>query len=148
MMNDILDLIKNTVGNSINTTKEVPEEKKAATVDTMANALTDGLKSNFTLDNILNIKDLFSKKASVEKNPITNNITETVASSLMQKIGLSPQVANMLSSTVVPLVMKALSGKVNDPNAKGFDIESLIGMFGGSGGAGSILGSLGKLFGK
>ncbi|MCD7901713.1 MAG: hypothetical protein LUH22_18215 [Bacteroides sp.] len=125
----------------------MPEEKKAETVNTVTNAVTDGLKNNFTMDNILNIKNLFKKETPVENNPITNNIQGTVTSSLMEKIGLSPQVAALLSSTVVPLVLKSLSGKVNDPNEKGFNIESLIGMFSGSGNSGNLMGSLGKLFG-
>ncbi|NDV66742.1 DUF937 domain-containing protein [Bacteroides sp. 224] len=146
MLDGILNLVKETVIKSISNNENVPEAKRADAVNVTTEAVTNGLKENLTLGNLSNITDLFKKGSSATKNPITNNIIEMVTSSLIQKIGLSQSVANMISTTVVPMVMKAISGKVNDPNEKGFSIESILESVSG-GKADGLLGKLGKLFG-
>ena len=149
MLDSILNLVKDTVANTVNSNGSVPEDKKSQTVETTTHAVANGLKENFTLGNMSNLINLFSSGSSAGSNPITNNIASTVTSALIQKVGLSQSVANMISTTVVPLVMKVISGKVNDPNEKGFNVESLIETFSGGGDnkGGGLLSSLGKLFG-
>jgi len=149
MLDNILNLVKDTVAHSISGNNNIPEEKKYQAVETTTHAVTDGLKNNLNLGNMSNLMNLFNGGSSATSNPITNNIIGTVTSELVQKVGLSQSVANIISTSVVPLVMSVISGKVNDPNEKGFNIESLIHTFSGSENNGnSILGSLGKLFGK
>lgn len=148
MLDNILNLVKDTIASSIGGNSNVPEDKKAATVETATQAVTHGLKENFTLSNLSNLTSLFGGGSSISNNPITNNIVGSVTSELIQKVGLSQSVANVISTTVVPLVMKVLSGKVNDPKEKGVNVESLIETFSGSGGGHGILNSLAKLFGK
>lgn len=147
MLNSILGLVKETVANSIAGNGDVPTAQKEKTVNVTTDAVTDGLKKNLTLDNLSNITDLFKKGSSTKSNPITNNIVEMVSSSLVKKVGLSASVANMISTTVVPMVMKAISGKVNDPKEEGFDIKSIIAGLSGGSAQGGLLGTLGKLFG-
>lgn len=150
MLDSILNLVKDTVAHTVNNNGSVPEDKKSQTVETTTHAVANGLKENFTLGNMSNLINLFKGQSSASSNPITNNIASTVTSELIQKVGLSQSVANMISTTVVPLVMNLISGKVNDPNEKGFNLESLIETFSGGGGdnkGGGLLSSLGKLFG-
>lgn len=149
MLDSILNFAKEAVANTVDATGNVPEDKKSQTIETATHAVTNGLKENFTLGNMSNVMSLFNGGSSMESNPITNNIMNSVATELIQKVGLPQSVANMISTKAVPLVMKLISGKVNDPNEKGFNVESLIAMFsGGNGNHANILGSLGKLFGK
>lgn len=148
MLDNVLNLVKDTIANSISGNNSIPEDKRAATVETATHAVTHGLKENFTLSNLSSLTSLFGGGGSLSNNPITNNIVGSVTSELIQKVGLSQSVANVISTTVVPLVMKVISGKVNDPNEKGINIESLIETFSGSGGGHGILNSLAKLFGK
>ena len=147
MLDNILNLVKETVANSISGNSNVPAEKQAATIETATHAVTNGLKDNFTLSNLSSLTSLFGGGGSINNNSITNNIIGSVTSELIQKVGLSQSVANVISTTIVPLVMKVISGKVNDPNEKGINVESLIETFSGNSGH-NILSSIGKLFGK
>lgn len=147
MLDNILNLVKETIADSISSNSNVPEDKQAATIETATHAVTNGLKDNFTLSNLSSLTSLFGGSGSVSNNSITNNIIGSVTSELIQKVGLSQSVANVISTTVVPLVMKVISGKVNDPNEKGINVESLIETFSGSSGHG-LLSSISKLFGK
>lgn len=145
MLDNILNLIKETVTQSIGKNKDVPEEKKVQAVNVTTQALTSGLKENLHLGNLSHLTSLFKEGSSVEKNPVTHNIIGTVTRSLIQRIALSPTIAGLIANSVVPLVMKVISGKVNDKNEKGFNVESLIQTFAGKSKEG-IMGKIGKLF--
>jgi len=153
MLDNVLGLIKNTASNYISSNSAIPEDKKEATVNTTAHAIGEGLQQNLSLSNLSGLTSLFSNNnAGVSNsNPIVNSITNNVVSSLVQKVGLPQGIANTVASSVVPIVMKAISGKVNDPNEKGFNLESLVQSFTGGGnnsGSENIMGTIGKLFGK
>lgn len=146
MLETILNLVKENVTSAVAGSPDVASDKQAAVVNTMTQGVTDGLKQNFTLNNMPDLMGLFGKGSSVEGNPVTQNIIGTVATSLIQKVGLPQSVASLLSSKAVPLVMKAISGKVNDPNEKSINVESLIKAFSGGEDNGGLLGKIGKLF--
>lgn len=140
MLDNILDLVKNVAGETIANNAEVPADKKDITIQTTTSAVTDGLKNN-----IGNIAGLFG---SGDSSALINNIEDTVVSTLVEKVGLNSNTANSIASAVIPAVVKALSGKVNDPNDKGFSLESVVEAFGGGSGIGGLLGKIGGLFGK
>lgn len=152
MIENILKLVKSTVASSMADNANIPQAQQQKAVETTTTALTDGLKQNFTLDNMGNLMSLFGNKSASQSNPIVKSLQSTVSGALVSKVGLSKSIANTISTTVVPMVVNAISSKVNDPNDKSFDIESLVGAFAksGSGGstAGSLLSGLGKLLGK
>jgi len=154
MLENIFNLVKNTVSGTVANNNAIPENKKAETIETTANAVTDGLKQNFSLGNVGHLMDLFKGSTSVQSNPVTNSIQSTVSNALVKQVGLSSTIATTIAAAVVPMVMKAISGKVNDPNEKGFNLESLIHSFGGGDGnnesnlESEVLGGLGKIFGK
>jgi len=154
MLDNILNLIKSTVSNEVAQNSNIPEEKKIQTVEATTQAVGEGLKQNLNLGNMGNLVNLFKGSSSVsQSNPIVNNITSSVVSQLVQKVGLSQGIANTIASAIVPTVMKVISGKVNDPNEKGFSVESLIETFSGkkndsssNGVEEGIMGTIGKLF--
>lgn len=151
MLDNILNLVKDTVSKELTTSDMVPQEKQQQAVETTTHALADGLKDNLNIGNLANIMNLFKGNQPVNNNPIVGNLQNNVISSLIQKVGLPQNTANMIATAIVPIVMKAISGKVQDPNEKGFDVQSLIQAFGGNNAGDSkvnILGSIGKMFGR
>lgn len=161
MLDNILNIVKDKASDAIFSNSAVPQDKKQQTVETTTRALADGLKQNLHIGNLSQLSGLFGGGNASSANPLMNNIQTTVANELTQKVGLSPVIATTIAATVVSAVMKAISGKVNDPNDKGFNLESLVNTFTGGksstttnntttdaeqNSAGSIIGSLGKLF--
>lgn len=149
MLDSILNIVKEKAMDVIANNSQIPEEKKQETVQTTTHALADGLKQNLNLSNLSGLSSLFGGGNASSSNPIVNNIQSTVVNELTQKVGLSQGLATTIASTVISAVMNVLSKKVNDPNDKGFNLESIVGAFtgkSGSGSGGDLLGSLGKLF--
>lgn len=149
MLDGILDLIKDQALGAV-TQAGVPADKQEAAVETTASSIVDGLKDQLSLDNISSIMSLFggsssSSSAVAASNPVVSSIQGTVVSSLSEKVGLSPAVANTIASTVVPALIGLLSKKSNDPGDS-FDFGSLLQSF--TGGGDSTGGFLGGILGK
>lgn len=149
MLDGILDLIKDQALGAV-TQAGVPADKQEAAVETTASSIVDGLKDQLSLDNISSIMSLFGGSSSssspvAASNPVVSSIQGTVVSSLSEKVGLSPAVANTIASTVVPALIGLLSKKSNDPDDS-FDFGSLLQSF--TGGGDSTGGFLGGILGK
>lgn len=148
MLDNIVNLVKDQVLSSITGGNvEIPADKKDAIVDTTTESLMDGLKSNFTLDNLSSLTSMFSGDNSATSNNITSGLQSNVVSALSEKVGLGKDLSSTIASTVIPAVISMFQQKTNDPNDSTFSIESLMKMFGGNNSSG-ILGALGSLFGK
>lgn len=155
MLDNILNIVREKATDVISGSTAVPEEKKQQTVETTANALADGLKQNLNINNLSGLSSLLNGGSAPVNNPIVNNIKSTVVNELTQKVGLSQGIATTIATTVISAVMSSFSKKVNDPNEKGFNLESLVGALSGGNktasaatadSGGGLLGSLGKLF--
>jgi len=153
MLDSVLNIVKEQAMKAISNNSEVPAEKREETIQTATHAVADGLQQNLNLGNMSNIASLFGSGSGLASNPIVNNIEGTVVNALVQKVGLSQGIASTVATTVINAVVNALSHKVNDPNDKGFNLESIVGAFtggkqnGNNSSSGNILSSLGKLFG-
>lgn len=147
MLEGIIDLVKDQVLPAITNNSAIPTDKKEAAVETTTSTIVDGLKEHFTPDNLASITSLFSGSGSAGGGDIVSGLQSSVVNALSEKVGLNKDIANSIASAVVPAIMSLFSQKVNDPNDKGFSIESIVGAFGGKG-SGGILGALGGLFGK
>lgn len=160
MLDSILNMVKNEAMQVITNNSAIPEGKKAETVETTTHAIASGLQQNLNLSNLSGLSGLLGGggSSSLANNPMVSSIQNTVVNALVQKVGLSQGIASTIASTVMSSVVNALSKRVNDPNDKGFNLESIVGAFTGgnksvgsttqSSSGGDILGSLGKLFGK
>ncbi len=93
---------------------------------------------------------MFGGKTPVSGNPIVEGIIKNYATTLVSKMGLSPAIANTLSSVAVPFVTEKIVA--NFASKGGADLNGITSLIGGNAGTiGSIakgLGGLGKLFGK
>ncbi|MCD7915317.1 MAG: hypothetical protein LUG96_08730 [Tannerellaceae bacterium] len=148
MLENVLNLIKSHAMDAINNNPEIPEDKKAQTVETTTQAVTDGLKQNLNMSNLTNLKNMLSGgTASATSNPIVDSIKNTVINALVQKVGLSQGIASTLSSTIVPSIFSAFASKAGQANGgQGLDLGSIMSQLGSSNGDNQegLLGALGK----
>lgn len=148
MLDSILNLIKTTVSKEI-TGDMVPQDKQAQTVETTTQALADGLRQHLNGGNISHLLDLLKGEKTPADNPVVGNLQSNVVSSLMQKVGLSQNVAGRIATAVIPAVMKMFSGKAKEMEGQGVDVNSLIHSFSSTDGSKTnLLESVGKMFGR
>ncbi|MFT3994626.1 MAG: hypothetical protein QM660_09990 [Dysgonomonas sp.] len=141
MLNNILSIVKEVAQNAVANNTDIPGDKKNEVVETTAGAITTGLTSNLS-----NLSDLFSSSGG---GNIVDTIQKTVVTTLSEKLGLDASIANGIATSVVPAVVSALSGKINDSKEEGFNLESIVGALSGSKDKeGGILSSLVSMFKK
>lgn len=141
MLNNIFSIVKEVAQNAVANNTDIPRDKKNEVVETTAGAITTGLTSNLS-----NLSDLFSSSGG---GNIVDTIQKTVVTTLSEKLGLDASIANGIATSVVPAVVSALSGKINDSKEEGFNLESIVGALSGSKDKeGGILSSLVSMFKK
>ncbi len=163
MFDQLLNLVKENAGDAIINNPAIPNEKNDEAISHATNGILSGLQSQLTSGNISDVVQLLGGKSDVNNHPVTNAVSQNVASDLMSKFGLSGGAASSIVASLVPIVMGKLIHKTNDPNdssidlngvfsqlsggkTQGLDMGNILGsLTGGSsagGGLGNILGSL------
>ncbi|WP_165020838.1 MULTISPECIES: hypothetical protein [unclassified Dysgonomonas] len=145
MLYSIIGYVKEFVANAVDENSAVPSDKKDLASEATTAAVINGFREHFTSDNISGLTDLFSGKG----HSIVDSLKKAVSDTLTEKVGLSTEIANSISTSVVPPIIKAISNKVNDPNEKDFCVESVIGAFIGekANKKGGLLDTIGGFFG-
>ncbi|MCD8071743.1 MAG: hypothetical protein LUE10_00885 [Alistipes sp.] len=161
MLENIISLVKNKVGDMIGSDADIPEDKKGQAVQATTTSLIEGLKDYATPENITSFASLLGtsgahteNSSAIQKSNITQGLQSNVISSLTSKVGLDRGSAGKIAMMVVPAVIALFSHKANDRSDSGFNIGSIVNAFKGgasenssSGGEG-ILEKVGSFFGK
>lgn len=157
MKDKIISLIKEQVENVISQDSDIPAGKREETVDATTNSLMNGLKQYMTPENMPAIASLLGKGTAAEygfeSSSMLSGIQSKVVSILTSKVGLKPQLAEKIATSVIPAVMNFLSRETGNGKG-GFNLGSLVSSFAGSGdksagnSAGGIMSAVSNLFGK
>ncbi|GGB85140.1 hypothetical protein [Dyadobacter sediminis] len=140
MLDQLLGLIQQNSQQAIVQNPEVPNEHNEDVMHTLMGSITGGLQQQAQNGNISEISNLFSGSHGASGNALMNNpmvssIASNAISAIMQKFGLSNQVAGGIVSSVLPGVLGGLIGKLgnNNSNSSGMDLGGLLGgLLGGS----------------
>lgn len=151
MINEIFNLVEKYAGEVITNNPNVPEAKKDVAIATTTDAVKDGLKGYLNPTNIATLAGMLSGNHSTSgSSSIVETLKNSVIGALSNKAGLSNTVSSGIAASLIPMLINAVTKRMNDPNDSGFNVESLINAFshndGGQGGG--ILGALGGLFHK
>lgn len=118
--------------------------------DVSAQTLQDGFLSEITSGNFDGILSLLNGKSSPAASALTGNLTDSLVSGLLSKVGLKSDVAVKIAQLVIPYVVKLIQGNKTGGD---FDASDLTGMFKGAAGdmlkdkaADLLKGGLGGLF--
>jgi len=151
MLDSILNSAKGELLEQLGSKFNLNPDQAGKTVDAAKKSVADGLLGEVTSGNISGLVNLFNGKSPVAGNPIVSGIVQQLVTSLVQKVGLSQQVAGTVSNFVIPFIVSKIAGSKQG----GFNADELTGMLGGGVGdkiksalGGDIGGALGKLFGK
>lgn len=129
MLQDILGLVTKIASGEVANNDNVSDDHKAAISEIAFNAIAGGLSGDAVAGNISGVGNILQGVSEKSGSNALDGILQTVGNSITEKLGIDPSVANNLASSIVPKVMEAISGKVNDPNDKTCNVASVLGMF-------------------
>ena len=152
MLESILSSAKGLIGEKMSEFN-VPTDKLDDVVELSGDSVKENLMEQVTSGKLDGVMNLFKGKANTDSsNPLVSGIIQSLTSKLTSKLGLDAGTSNQLASSVIPMVMKMVSGKFqeSDKSDDAAGVASFLGMDGGDmmGKAKDMLGgSIGKLFG-
>lgn len=132
MLEKIINSVKSEVGGQIAGKTNLP----SGTIDNVFSEISDVTKQEVTNQmmggNLSNVMNLFSDKPNNnDADQIQSNISSGVISRLTGKLGLSPQIAQTVSSMAVPAIINMITKK--NKSTPDDDPSPLNDLFGGLG---------------
>ncbi|ARK12080.1 DUF937 domain-containing protein [Fibrivirga algicola] len=128
MFETLMNLVQQNAGSSIINNPAIPNEHNNTAMETVVQSMMGGLSQQAQgggLGNLLGM--VVNGGGNVQDNPVTQGVQQNVEQSLMQKLGISPQVAMSIASTLVPIVLSKMMNKAADPNDPSIDGNSIMG---------------------
>lgn len=102
MFDQVLQLIKEHIGSDPNASSAIPSEHSEAVHKEIASGITEGLKNNLSAGGIGTMLSSFTGGG----NAAATGISETVASRLRGKFGLSEEAINSITAAIPGIVQK------------------------------------------
>ncbi|AQG79473.1 DUF937 domain-containing protein [Spirosoma montaniterrae] len=128
MFETLMNLVQQQSGQAVINNPAIPNEQNDNVMQTVASSILSGLGQQAQgggLGNLLGM--VVNGGNNVQDNPVTGNVQHHVEENLMQKLGISPQVAMSIAGAVVPMVLGKLMNKAADPNDNSVDGNSILG---------------------
>lgn len=157
MLDQILKGLKDQVGNEVQQKTGVSSNMLDDILKITGDVATKEVSKEMLSGNLDSVMNLFSNKDNTSQaNSLQNNIMNNMIGGFVEKLGLNPQTASMVTSIIIPALMNMVTNK-NSETAD-TDASPLMDLFntavgGGSSKSNNPLGgligkTLGGLFGK
>ena len=137
MFDQILELVKQHIGNNPQISSAIPADKKEAVNNEIASHVTNGLQNHAASQGGAGGLLSMLQNAVTSGSPVTNAIEGGLISSLASKFGLPP-----MATGALPGLLQKFAHKAADPNDNSITTESITNSVSGK------LGGLGNLFNK
>src|SRR4051812_7240781 len=113
MFNEILDLVKQHMGNNPTITSNIPPEKEDAVHREIASHVTNGIKNEASQQGVGGLLSMLQNKVA-SGGAVTSAIEGGLISSLTSKFGLPPSVTGAIAGAL-PGILQKFAQKANNP---------------------------------
>jgi uncharacterized protein YidB (DUF937 family) len=141
MFDQILQLVKEHIGNNPQISSTIPGDKQEAVNNEIAGHITNGLQNQAVANGGAGGLLSMLQNAMASGSPVTSAIEGGLVSSLASKFGLPPMATGAIAGAL-PGILQKFARKANDPNDNSITTESITKSLSGK------LGGLGNLFNR
>ena len=143
MFDQILNLVKEQLGNNPEVAAQIPADKSDAVHQEVAQQLTNGLAGQAGGSGGIGGLLSMLQGGAASNNPVTSAIGGGLVGSLGSKFNLPPAVTGAIAAAL-PAILAKFAQKANDPNDSSVTVDSITKSIPGLGGLGDKLGGLFK----
>ena len=126
MIENLLNLVKEHASDAILNNPAIPNEQNEVAIHTTTEAIENTLQQQASSGGIGDILSMFSGNQNALSSGLVSNMNSNVETSLMSKVGINKAQAGGIAAVLVPMVIKSLVNKTNDPNDGSFNIGSIF----------------------
>lgn len=127
MLEELLNLVKQSSQEAVVDNPEIPNEQNAAVMEEAGSSVVSTLQSMMAGGQASQVMSLFGSNAQdVNNNAVTQNISGNFINNITQKLGISPKVAAGIAAVVIPMIISKLVKKTNDPSDSSFNVQDIF----------------------
>ena len=127
MLEELLNLVKQSSQEAVIDNPEIPNEQNAAVMEEAGSSVVSTLQSMLAGGQASQVMSLFGNNSQdVSNNAVTQNASGSFINNITQKLGISPKVAAGIAAVVIPMIMSKLVKKTNDPSDSSFNIQDIF----------------------
>ena len=127
MLETLMNLVQQQSGQAVINNPAIPNSQNDNVMQTIASSILGGLGQQAQGGGLGNLLGMVVNGGNVQQSPVTQGVQQHVEQNLMEKLGISPQVAMSVAASVVPMVLSKLMHKASDPNDSSVDGNSILG---------------------
>lgn len=143
MLDQLVQLVRDSAQESVVANPAIPNEQNDAVIGEASHSIASGLQEALASGNVKDVMGLFNSNGQVDNsNPVVNNISGNLISSLTEKFNLNGSSAAAIAGSLIPSVLGSLVKKTNDPSDNGFSLDGIFSSLTGGSSQGLNLGSL------
>jgi len=149
MLDQLVQLVRDSAQETVVANPAIPNEQNDAVIGEASHSIASGLQEALANGNVKDVMSLFNSNGQVDNsNPVVNNISGNLISSLTEKFNLNGSSAAAIAGSLIPSVLGSLVKKTNDPSDNGFSLDGIFSsLTGGSSQGLNLSGLLGKFAG-
>ncbi|GEM_PF-6831720 len=140
MTEQLMNLVKEQAATALKGNPAIPADKAGAAVSELSSSFSTEIGKQISGGNIEKVNELLSGKAPVNDNPIVNSIKSDAIKGFTAKLGLNEGVAGSIISSVVPVIISQVAGKMKSGE---LNLQSIAGNV-----AGNLKENIGGMAGK
>lgn len=143
MLDQLVQLVRESAQDTVVANPSIPNEQNDAVIGEASHSIVSGLQEALASGNVKDVMGLFNSNGQVDNsNPVVNNISGNLISSLTEKFNLNGSTAAAIAGSLIPSVLGSLVKKTNDPNDNGFSLDGIFSSLTGGSTQGLNLGGL------
>lgn len=142
MLENIIKDLKGAIGQDVQQRSGLDADKANKAIELAGESAKEVAEDEMRKGNTQGLMSLLGNKGATDhSNPIVTKIGANLVAKLVERLGLTPQVAKQVEGVIVPLMVSFISDRVGKSGLGG--LGSLLGGKGG-GGLGGMLGGFFK----
>jgi hypothetical protein len=130
MLETLMNLVRQQAGSAITNNAAIPGNKHEDAIQAVSGGILSGLQQQVQGGGIGNLIGMLTGNSGAQQE-VNQGVQKTVQDNLLQKLGISPQIAMSIAAAVVPMVLSKLSQKAQDPNDNSVNTNDVVGSLSG-----------------
>ena len=121
MLETLMNLVRQHADQAVVSNPAIPNNQNEDAIQAISSGILGGLQKQAQgggLENLLGMvmgHGSAGSPGAIQHSPVTQGVQQNVQQSLIERLGISPQVAMSVAAAVVPMILSKLFNKAKDP---------------------------------
>lgn len=121
MLDTLMNLVRQHTDQAVTNNPAIPNGQNDEAMQAISSGILGGLQQQAQGGGLGSLLGMVmgqggsASSGSIQQSPVTQGVQQNVQQSLIERLGISPQVAMSIAAAVVPMILSKLMHKAQDP---------------------------------